>query len=95
VAGIDESSNWLVEKGPCFGAWKTAFLGTHGEIRKAAIRLPSRLKSNAGFVQFGCAGQSLWQGASSAGTPTYGGMIWSKKPPASSYLLRGIHTSHK
>ena len=75
VARMDVRSNWDVAKGPCCGSWKTAPLGTSGEINIADDRRPRRLKSKAGP-------QDAWvpgtmHGASSAATPSKGGTTWS------------------
>ena len=44
LAHMDVSSNCEVGVGPC-GSWNTAPLPTHGDIRNAEVRSPSRRKS--------------------------------------------------
>lgn len=65
VAGTELSSNCDVLVGP-LGCWIALPLDTHGEISSDVRRFPSRLKSKSAH--------GARQGASSAGTPSKGGV---------------------
>ena len=67
----------LTAVGP-FGSWKTAPLGTHGDMSIAVERRPRRLKSKGRPQLDGCLPMGAAQhGDSSLGTPSEGGTMWS------------------
>lgn len=70
MAGTELSSNCDVLVGP-FGSWIALPLDTHGEISSDVRRFPSRLKSKSAH--------GARQGASSAGTPSKGGITCGKQ----------------
>jgi len=81
VAGTELSSNWDVAVGP-LGSWMALPLETQGDISSDVSRLPSRLKSKSAH--------GARQGASSAGTPSKGGVTCDHQHRAAQQAARGI-----
>lgn len=80
VAGTELSSNCDVLVGP-LGSWIALPLDTHGEISSDVRRFPSRLKSKSAH--------GARQGASSAGTPSKGGVTYVTDSPTQQHSSRG------